>query len=159
MQCVITNLTGVVGPASTQQEGFDFNSMVNFNGMRFGANDLGVHEIFCGQSDPSGAIAAYFILVTDLWMRCEKSARFLYLGLETDGSLDITLTTDSGVTQTIRVTSNRTGQQHIRVPIPRRVGENPFTWRWLTVKIANVNGSDFSIDSISILPLIKSGGA
>lgn len=159
MQTMITNLKGLAGAASAQQTGIDCTSMARFNGMILGAGQGGLCKVLCGQTDAGVNIDAYFVLAsTDLGLQCDKRSRYLYLGYETTGSLDLTLTTDSGLSKTIRIVPKRTGQQRRRITIGRGTTAEPFVWRWLTVKIASVSGSAFSIDSIQVLPIIKSGG-
>jgi len=145
MQCVMTNLTGVEGPAAAQQAGLEFNSMVNFNGMHFGASDLGVHEIFCGQSDAGEDIDAYFIIATVDLGEMYKRIRYVYLGLEGDGNLLLTVTTDNATIREYPIELDGTPQQRVRVKLDRNV-----KGRYWVFKISNTQGCDFSIDDIQI---------
>jgi len=151
MQCVMTNLRGA---ASAQELNWDYTSMVYFNGERFGTNTTGLYEICCGQTDDGTAIDAYFILATtDFGIENNKHIRKVYVGLETTGSLILELTADGRTTRTYSMSTSVSGQQRLRIPIGRDI-----SGRYWTAKISNVNGSDFSIDKIEVLPIVKSSG-
>jgi len=152
MECVAVNLRGF---AATQLLGFEFNSMVNFNGMKIGANSSGLYEIDEGELDADGHIDAYFILhTTDFGLQQNKGLRFAYIGLESTGYLVLTLTSDGGVERRYLVNPPRKrGQYRVRV----HIGRDQYGRYW-SFKIENKDGCDFSIDSIKILPVVHSSG-
>lgn len=82
-----------------------------------------------------------------------KRARFVYLGYEADGNLAVTVNFDDGTTTSRTYDSTKTGQQRRRKSFSRnRKG------RYCKVKVANVDGCDFSIDSIELLLIILTQG-
>jgi len=96
-------------------------------------------------------ISGYFKLPrTDFGIENEKRLRSMYVGYETDGSLLITITPDEDTTRSQDFTLTGridTQKQHSgRIALRRDL-----RGRYFDFKIANVNGSDFSIDSIKIV--------
>lgn len=144
------------GTRFSQYQGFNFNSMVRFGDRFIGANETGLSAIG-GRMDNGAPIQAEIETpLHDLGVSNKKRVRFLYLGYETNGALDIKLTFDQKATAsaTKRVTNlERDVQQRNRVPYPRNI-----YGRYFTINIRNVNGSFIGLDSIEILPVILSAG-
>ena len=153
-QCVRTNLRG---SASSKYRNYGFNSMVNFNGGLYGARSDGLFQLASGSTDNTALLPATFTLpTTDFGSPNNKHLRFWYMGLETDGKIQIDLSAE-GYHQTMsevyRISPPKTGHQRIRTPIGRAI-----YGRYWVPKVSNVLGSDFSIDEIEVLPIVKSGG-
>jgi len=96
-------------------------------------------------------ISAYFKLPrTDFGIENEKRLRSMYVGYEADGSLLVTITPDEDTARSQDFTLAAriaTQKQHSgRIPLRRDL-----RGRYFDFKIANVNGSDFSIDSIKLV--------
>jgi len=136
--------------AASQYDGFDFNSYAVFNGVLLGANEDGIFSLFDARTDAGAHIAAYFDTAKVDWgSQYVKNFLKAYIGFEADGDLSLNVTADDGSPGT-RTLSNRLvfNQQHgNRVDLDRSV-----RGRYFQLRIENVNGSDFSIDSISLLP-------
>ena len=139
----ITNLKN----RATSQRLFDFNSMCKFGETWLFANSDGLMKI-CGDDDNGVDIDAYFEPVTsDFGISNPKQGRYIHMGFETDGELEIAITFDGKTTETISVEpqSAKTGQQRITEDITK-AGQG----RYCNTKVSNVDGSDFSIDAIEV---------
>lgn len=151
MFCLNTNLK--TNRASTQFENYGFNSFVNFQGMQLAASDAGI-SMLGGESDNGTAIAAYFEPVTsDLGSPRPKHLRFVYLGYEADGALKLVVGDDAGRLLGYPVTPRAAGQQRFRVTVSRAIQGRYFTFR-----IENIQGADFSVDSMDCLYISRSHG-
>ena len=151
--CIRTNLRGA---ASSKYQNYGFNSMVKFNGGLYGAKSDGLFQIVSGSTDNTTLIASTFTLpTTDLGSQNNKHLRFWYMGVKTDGKIQLDLTAEGKTTNTksFRISPPRNVHQVVRTPI----GRNLYGRYW-TPKISNVLGSDFSIDTNAVLPIIKSSG-
>lgn len=104
-------------------------------------------------NDSSELVGSYFVTATmDFGIGNDKRLRYLYLSLESTDDLQVSISTEkvSAVSYPIEITTP--GQQDIRIPITRNLHG-----RFWTFKISNgSNGADFSIDSIQVLPIIRS---
>ena len=151
MITLMTNLK--VGPvtakATTQRVGFPFTSMCKFGGSYLGVSSSGLFSL--GGDDLDGSVIdSYFEpITTDFGIANDKRMRFVYLGFECSGKLTLVITVDEKTERSYNITPKKTGQQRIRVAIGR-----DGAGRYWNFRIKNVNGCDFSIDSIDILPII-----
>jgi hypothetical protein len=137
--------------AVSQYCDYNFNSMIKFNGAYLGASDDGIFEIFTGDGDGAEGdpIAAYFELPrSDFGMPNMKRFRKIYLGYKADGSLQVTVTDDNGtVTGPVTIAPYASDKQsHQTAPVSR--SKQGAYWQ---MKVANVAGADFTIDSIEAL--------
>jgi hypothetical protein len=101
-----------------------------------------------GADDAGTDIDAYFEpITTDLGVISPKQGRYIHLGFETDGALEIDVAWDGKTAETISIVpqDSKTGQQRITVPI-----QSDSQGRYITTQIRNVDGADFSIDSYDI---------
>ncbi len=139
--------------ATTQYTNWPFNSMVRFGGKYLGASNSGLFEIG-GSSDNQKPIAAYFEPVrTDFGISNPKRLRFMYFGFESDGDLEVEITVDEQVVRTYTITARKTGQQRVRLVIGRD-GQG----RYWSFRVKNTSGCDFSIDSVQVLPIVRTQG-
>jgi len=145
MQTVRTNLSN---NASTQYTNFNYNSLCRFNGVTIGAGAAGLFKACCGPDDSGTPIAAYFTpVMTNLGIDAKKSLRYVYLGYQAAGEVALHVTGDEKVTAGPYIfrTNPAEGQQRRRVSIGRGM-----TWAYGALKISNIAGCDFSIDSIQV---------
>lgn len=140
------------GNQLSQYANYNFNSMCKFNGVYLGAGDSGIFKLDDGNLDGTGEIEAFFELVTtDIGIANQKRIRTVYLGYETDGDLTLTLKDDDGNERRFSVEANHLGNKEHTAKISiGRDGKGRF---WM-FRIDNVNGSDFSVDSIEAVPVI-----
>jgi hypothetical protein len=140
-----------VKAATTQFIGIDADSMVKFGDGFLIANDSGLFS-YKGQQDDGVVVSAFFELNSmDLGTHRKKRIRFFYIGLETTGPLKMTVSTEEGQTAVIDIPFKQVGQTEVRVSSPRSV----YGTYW-TIQIGNGDsGSDFSIDYIKALPIVR----
>ena len=144
------------GGRFTQYSGFAFNSMVRFGEKFLGADSAGLHLIGADKDNGVNITAELELPTTDLGVQQKKRLRFLYFGYEVNGALDVVVTYDqkAATTKTYRMGNLETsGQQRNWLPLRRDAHG-----RYMTMTVRNVNGSDFSIDSIDALLVILSSG-
>ncbi len=155
MIALTTNLKlgSVTEKATTQRTGFEMTSMCKFGRNHLATSAAGLHSL--GGDDLDGSeIEAYFEpLTTDLGISNQKRLRFVYVGFQCSGSLELVVTADEQTERTYAIAPTKTGQQKIRVPIGRD-GQG----RYWNFRIKNVSGCDFSIDSIDVLPVVLTQG-
>ena len=133
--------------AVTQYAKFNFESMCKLGNVYLGCNEDGVFEL-TGDKDNDTDIDAFFELpATDFGVPNQKRIRRAYLGLEASGQLVLEVKDDDNNTRRypINVPLKDLRQHSTTVPIGRD-GKG----RYWGFKIENVNGSDFSIDSIDV---------
>ena len=142
----------LTGSRASQYEGYDFNSMCKFGEVYLGAGDSGIMVLDSGNMDSATKIEAFFELPTsDFGSEHQKRMRSVYIGGETNGELQLTLKDDDGNERAFLVSPNHSGnQQHAMKVSAGRNGKG----RYWMFRIDNVNGSDFSVDSITILPVL-----
>lgn len=142
------------GGMFSQYTNFPFNSMVRFGETFLGAGDDGLFEIAGEQDNGVNIDAGFELPTTDLGIHNKKRIRFIYLGYETNGELQLEVITDQKPGEVYQVSNiNATGQQR-----NKRSLKKTQQGRYFTVKVSNVNGADFSIDRIECLPVILSSG-
>jgi hypothetical protein len=131
--------------ATTQLMGYNFNSMCKFNGVVLGANDQGIFTV--GGDTMNGAvISSYF--------------KTFSTDFGTDKNKGIRAVTVSGVFTSLLITTviNNTeksnyssGKNIVLEQSTQRISINHAdTGKYIGLKIANVNGSDFSVDTVAI---------
>jgi hypothetical protein len=146
------------GRQHSQYANFDFNSMCRFNGIDLGANENGIFKLDDGDFDYSAAatfepIQAFVELPTSDWgIENQKRIRSAHLGIETNGELLLTFTDDEGVDHPYVVVPDfAANKQHsVRITAGRNNGKGRY-WR---VRLDNINGADFSLNSLRVYPVI-----
>lgn len=143
---MITYITNAKNNGTTQRL-LDFNAACKFGDNYLFATDANLISLG-GDSDAGSTITSYFEPVTtDFGIPNPKSGRFVHVGFETDGDLEVDITFDGKTTETITLTpqNSKTGQQRITKEISR-AGQG----RYATVQVRNASGSDYSIDSFEV---------
>ena len=138
--------------APSQYGNYNFNSFCKFGDRYLGANEDGIFVLGEDDLDNLVQIEAFFrLLTTDFGLPSQKRIRSVHVGFETDGTLKITVGTDEeNEVETELVAVNRTNKQHSqKVPIGRDL-----KGRYWELEIRNVDGADFSVDSIIAYPII-----
>jgi len=129
--------------ATTQFTNFNFNSFCRFGDYHLAASSGGLYSVGAA-TDNGTAISAYATLVpSDFGQPKPKWVRYLYLGHETTGALSVSTAVSEGSMLANSLAFTAATQQHKRVSTGR--GKKGRYW---TVKLANVSGSDFSLDTI-----------
>jgi hypothetical protein len=138
--------------AASQYQNYNFNSMCKFGDVYLGASDDGIFELDSGDTDDGTEIEAFFETVTsDFGIEHQKRFRRAYFGYETDGQLTLIIKDDDENERIFNVTPiHANQQQHTSVvPLPRNA-----KGRYWVLRVENVRGSDFSVDSIRLIPVV-----
>ena len=143
--------------APTQYANYNFDAMCKFGDVYLGCNELGIFSLE-GETDNNVHIAAFFeLLLTDFGIPNQKRIRKAYLGYEASGSLVLEVKDDDDNVRRFTVGAALPNQrQHgVRVPVGRD-GKG----RYWAFRLENVEGCDFSVDSMDVLVTVlakKSG--
>ena len=129
----------------SQCSGYDFQSMANIGGRLFGANEDGIYEIGTADDFAGVDIAAWLCANYDFQQLVK--IRSMWFGFESGGNLSVTVTFDE-----------KTAQARTEVLTPKATnqtshGSKMFFGRddegqYLEIKVSNVDGADFSVNSI-----------
>lgn len=145
--------TNILSRASSEYSNFFFDSMVRFNGKLVGANGDGIFTLE-GTDDDGVEIYAYIELADlDLGIDLRKSIRFIDATYESDGDLLISILMDDNTRKEQRITfdSLTKGKQ-----ARRKGGRRDNVGTWMRVRVENMDGEDFCLDKLAVLPIIHS---
>lgn len=146
---VCLDLSGI---RPSQHTNYNFKSMCSFNGMLIGANEDGLFKLDDGDRDDASDILAYFRLSsTDFGLNNQKRLRKILMGYRTDGSIRVSISPDGkdDVSNDIVPSSRDLRETGQEVPIGRDV-----RGRYLELEVRNIDGSDFTVDSIYAVPIV-----
>jgi hypothetical protein len=148
MRCVTFD-TNSRSLATSQLKGFNFAAMGKVGENYIGINSEGFY-ILTGDTDDGTQIDAWIKTgLTDLGIPAEKRLRKIYLGIKTDGDIEIDVIADGNVSRTYTVLSTSGIQKRIRLAVGRD-GKGTY-WSFV---IRNKKGVQFTIDFIQILPVV-----
>jgi len=138
---------GAIGSKATSQlTNFDFNSYGKFIETHLGCATNGIYRIG-GYTFDGEEIEAYIkTFKNKLGYDGNKRIRFVYIGVETAGTLTFTPTVDGVAKTPITITPKTSGTQYLRVAVGRYKG------CYYDFKIENVDGAWFALEHISVLP-------
>lgn len=129
---------------------FDFNSFCEIAGKYYGSNESGIF-LLDGDDDAGTDIDAFAELpLSDFGISNMKRIRSVYVGGEANGGLTITIKDDENNSRlyTLNLTSGNV-QSSGKVAVDRAgIG------RYWQIRIDNVGGAYFAIDSIEVLAII-----
>lgn len=140
------------GLRPSQYTNYNFKSICKFNGVLIGANEDGLFKLDDGDLDDTSRILAFFRLCsTDFGVNNQKRLRRILMGYKTDGSLKVSISADGkdDVSKNVVPSAPDLRENSQDVPIGRDV-----RGRYLELEIRNVNGSDFTVDSIYAVPIV-----
>lgn len=140
---------GTVGFPLAQQRGLDFNSLCRFQGKTLGANANGIFELDSGDTDSGVDIEAFVgFPKSDFNVENQKRLRAVYLGMESDGKLILRIKLDEGTQGDfiLEPVLDSERQEGNKVYIDRM-----WHGRYVEMEVRNLDGSDFSLDFISLL--------
>lgn len=133
----------------TQVSSLNFNSLCRLDdGTVIGVNDSGAFILDSWDDDNGDDIDAFFeIAETDLGLANQKRIRKAIVSGESSGPLLISVKGDEGsfIQRSLDVDLDSSREEGVIAPIGREV-----KGRFLTVRIDNIGGCDFSIDSIDL---------
>ena len=125
---------------------YDFDSLCG----KLAAGKDGIFTLDDAEDDAGVTIDSIVELpLTDLGISYQKRLRSIYVGYETEGSLKITVSDDEGNERDYMLAATSDNQHGGKVCIGRD-GKG----RYWQLRIENVNGCDFSLDMIEIIPII-----
>ena len=135
--------------APTQLQGLAFNSMVVFNGRTLAASTAGIYDMKACDAD----VDAFFETPLSDWgSTSQKRIRRVYISGEFSGSPMVVKTKNKeGNERSYTTTIPGATQDSIYADIGRD-GKG----RHWSLRIENTDGEDFSIDTISVIPVILS---
>ena len=135
--------------AVTQYTEYGFNSMAVFSGVPLAANSSGIYRLDNGDTFNGVDVEAYFLLpYTDFGTSFLKKIRRVALGYESNGDLKLTLYYDEAVSAEASMVLSGFGmRKHEGVVYFRR----DMLGTYLTLKVENLQGCDFSVDSIEAI--------
>jgi len=138
--------------ALSQYANYNFNSMCKFNGAYLGANENGIFVLDSGDLDGTSQIEAFFELLTSDWgIEHQKRIRSVYVGYETNGQIMVKAKDDDDNQREYILEPNHLDNKQHGAKLP---GDRNGKGRYWMIRVENINGSDFSIDSIKVLPVI-----
>lgn len=148
----LTICLNLKGAQPSQWARYNFNSMAKIGGKYVGANDQGLFALNTGGHDNGDPIDAFLELVTSDWgIAHQKRIRSLYVGFETDGDLIISVKDDDDNERNYVISPHHTANKQHSARVP---GSRDGKGRYWSIRIDNVNGSDFSIDMIEVIPIV-----
>jgi len=130
--------------AVSQWSNYPFNSFCEFNEQYLAANEDGLFII--DNADDNGTnITSYAEFVVDFGF--VSHVRSLWIGFETSGNLQLTLTFDDRTddARTFTLTPNHTSNQQHATKLYIGRGDQG---RYLTIKVEALEGADWSLDFI-----------
>lgn len=140
--------------AASQFFNHSANSATLFNGSLLFATSDGIfesggdndgYETVEGEEVPVGIDAHVVLPTADFGYKGQKSPRSLVLGGRFDGQMQVSVADESGVTRDYQ-SADMDGADGTKVAL--RTDQRS---RYLSVKIANVDGSDFTLDSADLV--------
>ena len=138
--------------AVSQYANYNFNSMTRFNDQYLGANENGIFRLDNGHLDGTSQITAFFELMTSDWgIENQKRIRSIYVGYETNGQLSLKVKDDDENEREYILEPNHLDSLQHGAKLP---GDRGGKGRYWMIRVDNINGADFSIDSIRILPVV-----
>lgn len=134
----------------SQYDNYDFNSFCKIGDVYFGANSSGIFSL--GGDDDNGTdIDSIFSLILSDWgVSNVKRIRKIYIGYETNGSLIIKVKNEEDNERSYTLPYRLYDRQGGNTVNVGRDGAG----RYWGIRVENVSGADFAIDSIEVLPVV-----
>lgn len=147
----LTMSLGLKNLAPTQYTNYNFNSMIRFGGKVFASSDSGIFQLDSSDTDDGSEITAMLELVkTDFGSPNPKKVLKVMFGIEASGMMLATITSDDAVSNSGLMPATQINQeQHGDWSVMRSFG------RYLSIRIQNVQGCDFSLDDIKVVLIIS----
>lgn len=139
--------------AISQYTNYSFSALCKFGDIMLGGDGQGLFKILEGSTDEGELINGYFVVgPSDFGSENEKRLRRLYFGLKTEGSLLAEVTGSSSQTVKREVVGHK---QNLELHNQQVSGGRDIRGRYLTLKVSNDNGCDFTVNEIRavLIPL------
>ena len=125
---------------------YDFDSLCG----KLAAGENGIFTLDDAETDAGVTIDSIIELpLTDFGISHQKRLRSVYIGYETKGSLKLIVSNDEGNEREYFLESTREKQHGEKISIDRD-GKGRY-WQF---RIENIDGCDFSLDVIEIIPVV-----
>ena len=145
MRCVTTEIE-LTGWRIGQYNNYSFNSMAKFGDIYLGASRAGLSTLGGEQDNGMGIQSGFFIPLSDFGVQHNKSIFAVYLGVESEGDLILTVSVDEVDPVEIEVPVSTSGFQRKRIRVP-----GTLVGRYWSLGVSNPGGSYFSVESIDAL--------
>lgn len=130
---------------------YNFNSMCRFNGAFFASSNLGVYELTGADDAGTDIDAALKTGVMSFGTHKMKRVRSAYVGVKSDGTMVFKTITGRKERWYSLSPTNTTHKDGVRVKLGR--GVKSVYWQF---ELTNVDGADFTLDDIELLPIMLS---
>ncbi len=146
----------LTGQRVSQYTNFDFNSICMLGDRCFAAGDDGLFEVGVGDVDTSGAgvetgiVSTFELATSDFGIDTHKQLRRVHIGGEITDEMEVFVKCADDYTETVR--SEDVTKENLQHGIDFDFSHS-CRGRYLSVGVNNVNGGDFSIDSITVVPI------
>jgi len=148
----VQGAVGERGSKATTELSSGYNSLAVINGIPIGANSSGLFKLNSGSQDDTTDFTRTFTLATtDFGLSNPKKFRALYLGIKTSARFTVSIKADEQDWRHYPARPPKAGLQRTKVPLG-----SYSQGRYWTVKISST--SDFTIDSVEIVPIVRSQG-
>ena len=138
--------------AVTQYSNFDFDAVcVDDQNNVLAGNGNGLFYLEREDSDEAQIDAFFLLPLTDFGNENQKRIRSFLIGGETDGELLVSIATDEDLERFFDVVFDK---DSLAQSGAKGFGVRSQKGRYWQFKIQNVDGSDFSIDELSVTPVI-----
>ncbi len=135
----------------TRYTNFRFTSMAHVGEDVFATDGTNIYKLG-GNTDAGTNISAEIELpITDFDDSHLKNVNRVYLGMWADGGMALKVITEGLTERWYSIEAPTAGLHEVRVPLPRGVRA-----RYWSFKIGNEMGSDFTVDNVTLLPVILS---
>ena len=150
----LTLCLNVNNMAVTQYSWFNFNSIVQFNGIPMASGENGIFTLADAQTDNGADIPAFFeFWIGDSGTLNVKRIRALHFGLEANGDMTVEVTDDDGASIEYPITILKTDVVGVAGYVQhghRVFVERTHKGRYWKLKMSNVDSSDFSVDRVDV---------
>lgn len=136
--------------AITQYHNFDFSDLSISNNGPIGSNTVGLHALNTGYTDDNIGISAFAeVFATTFGLPNLKKLRYFTLGMESDTGIKTDIIMDK-----------TSVSEYTQAPRPgyamvRTTGRRKHTGYSVAFKFMNVSNGFFSINSISVVPIMR----
>jgi len=144
---IILDSNIIANGATGQYSATDINSIAKYEGKFLCASNEGLYQ-FTGTQDNNVDINSYFILpLMDFGLAHAKRLRFVYTKYEAAEDVTMTITTENSHTDSYILPATTDNQFAYRTVISRTLFGTYFQFKFA--------GASFSIDEVSVVPIVR----
>lgn len=139
--------------AVTQYHNFDFNSACAFGDTTLVASEGGLFTLDAESDNGTDIDSEFMLVVSDWGMANLKKLRSVFLGLETDGDLQLIVKNDESNERLYTIPFSYPEKKGFNMATKVAVGRDGMGRYW-SLGLKNVAGAEFALDSIEVLAII-----